>query len=70
MHLDNHLLVQNQSTGLDEVLISELKELRKLRMDSSKARNLKSIISIIHFAKRLEDTLYKETENTDFTTPS
>ena len=59
-----------QSTGLDEVLISELKELRKLRMDSSKARNLKSIVSIIHFAKRLEDTLYKETENTDSTTPS
>ena len=59
-----------QSTGLDEILISELKELRKLRMDSSKTRNLKSIISIIHFTKRLEDTLYKETVNTGFTTSS
>ena len=59
-----------QPRGLDEVLISELRELRKLRMDPSKARNLRSTISIIHFAKRLEDTLYKETENTDSTTPS
>ena len=57
-----------QSTGLDEDLISELKELRKLRMDSSKTRNLKSIISIIHFTKRLEDIPYKEIVNTGFTT--
>ena len=40
-----------QPRGLDEVLISELRELRKLRMDPSKARNLRSTISIIHFAK-------------------
>ena len=59
-----------QSKGLNEDLISELEERRNLRMDSSKTRNLKSIISIIHFTKRLEDTLYKETENTDFTTSS
>ena len=59
-----------QSKGLNEDLISELEERHNLRMDSSKTRNLKSIISIIHFTKRLEDTLYKETENTDFTTSS
>ena len=59
-----------QSEGLNIDLISELEERRNLRMDSSKTRNLKSIISIIHFTKRLEDTLYKETENTDFTTSS
>ena len=59
-----------QSKGLNEDLISELEERRNLRMDSSKTRNLKSIISIIHFTKGLEDTLYKKTENTDFTTSS
>ena len=68
MHFMNHLLVQNLPSS--EVLISGLRELRKLRMDPSKARNLRSTISIIHFAKRLEDTLYKETEKTDSTTPS
>ena len=59
-----------QPRGLDEVLINELRELRKLKMDPSKARNLRSTISIIHFAKGLEDTLYKEAEKTDSTTPS
>ena len=57
-----------QSKGLNEDLISELEERRNLRMDSSKTRNLKSIISIIHFTKRLEDTPYTETVNTGFTT--
>ena len=59
-----------QSKGLNEDLISELEERCNLRMDSGKTRNLKSIISIIHFTKRLEDTLYKETVNTGFTTSS
>ena len=57
-----------QSKGLNEDLISELEERRNLRMDSSKTRNLKSIISIIHFTKRLKDTPYTETVNTGFTT--
>ena len=45
-------------------------KISRLRTDPSKASNLRSTISIIHFAKRLEDTPYKETENTDSTTPS
>ena len=57
-----------QSEGLNEDLISELEERRNLRMDSSKTRNLESIISIIHCIKRLEDTPYKEAVNTGFTT--
>ena len=59
-----------QPRDLDEALISELRELRRLRMDPSKASNLRSTISIIHFAKKLKDTPYKETENTKSTTPS
>ena len=57
-----------QSEGLNEDLISELEERHNLRMDSSKTRNLESIISIIHCIKRLEDTPYKEAVNTGFTT--
>ena len=63
-------LEPTQPRGLDEDLINELRELRKLKMNPSKARNLRSTISIIHLAKGLENTLYKEAEKTDSTTPS
>ena len=59
-----------QPRDLDEALISKLRELRRLKTDPSKASNLRRTISIIHFTKKLKDTPYKETENTDSTTPS
>ena len=63
-------LEPTQPRGLDEDLINELRELRKLKMNPSKARILRSTISFIHLAKRLENTHYKEAEKTDSTTPS
>ena len=63
-------LEPTQPRSLDKDLINELRKLRKLKMNPSKARILRNTINFIHLAKRLKNTHYKEAEKTDSTTPS
>ena len=63
-------LEPTQPRSLDKDLINELRKLRKLKMNPSKARILRNTINFIHLTKRLKNTHYKEAEKTDSTTPS